>query len=163
MPQSKDPGKVTNIANVRSKSAATSTITVLHVRRWVRWWFYAGVVCGAVALANIFFRNLTRTQEEVILFLGVMFWILGGLVCWAWEGIKLEKPGQPQEAKEEASVAPVTGPKPLTDFMLRGRGQLRPRTSERVRLLTEYLRRWGKQHHLWCHHLPGNGNHPRVM
>ena len=116
---------------------------MLHVRRWVRWWFYVGVVCGAVALANIFFRNLTRTQEEVILFLGVVFWLLGGLVCWAWEGIKLEKPAQLQEGKEGASIAPGREPGVLSDFMLRGRGQLRLPTSKRV----EYLRRWEKQHH----------------
>ncbi len=63
---------------------------VLKVRRWVVWWFCLGVICGGAALVNIFFRELTRVQDRVILFVGVVFWLLGGLVCWAWEGIQLQ-------------------------------------------------------------------------
>lgn len=122
------------------------SITVIHVRRWVRWWFYVGVVCGAVALANIFLRELTRAQDEIILFLGVVFWILGGLVCWALDGIKVEhspaprrpnEPPQPIQPKEPAALA--------EDLMLRCR--LSPSPSEHLRLLTDYLRRWEKRHH----------------
>jgi len=64
---------------------------VLKVRRWVIWWICLGVICGGVALINIFFRDLTRAQDRVILFVGVVFWLLGGLVCWAWEGVQLHK------------------------------------------------------------------------
>jgi len=66
-------------------------MVVLHVRRWVIWWFCLGVICGVTAIVNIFFRELTRAQDRVILFIGVIFWLLGGLVCWAWEGVKLNK------------------------------------------------------------------------
>ena len=51
-------------------------------------------------MINIFFRDLTRFQEKVILFVGVVHWLLGGLVCWAWEGVRLDK------ANEAASKSP---------------------------------------------------------
>jgi len=56
----------------------------IHVRihRWVVWWFYVGAVCGVTALVNILGRDLTRTQELIILIFGVLHWLLGGLVCW---------------------------------------------------------------------------------
>jgi len=128
-----------------SRPANRRTVTVLHIRRWVVWWFYVGVVCGVVALANIFFRNLTRGQEEAILFLGVLHWILGGLVCWAWEGVKLEKPVQSQENQKMGQAALGTGRIAL-DLRLRESGQSRHRSLVRLGLLNEYLRRWEKRH-----------------
>ena len=120
--------------------------TVIHVRRWVRWWFYVGVVCGAIALANIFLRELTRAQDELILLLGVVFWILGGLVCWAFDGIKVENASAQQRQNELPRPVPPEEPASLSeDLMLRRR--LNPSTSERLRLLRDYLRRWEKQHH----------------
>src|SRR4249919_1227123 len=56
----------------------------VRVRRWVMWWFYVGVFCGGIALANIFGRDLTRAQERVLLLIGVLHWLLGGVVCWAF-------------------------------------------------------------------------------
>lgn len=79
--------------------------TILRIHRWVAWWFGLGVIFGAVALANIFFRDLTRTQDRVILFLGVLHWLLGGLACWGWEGAKFER--QQQEAAAESSADPL--------------------------------------------------------
>jgi len=56
----------------------------IHVRihRWVLWWFYVGAVCGIVALVNILVRDLSRTQEKIVLVIGLCFWLLGGLVCY---------------------------------------------------------------------------------
>lgn len=31
----------------------------LRIHHWVLWWFDVGIVCGAVALVNIFSRDLT--------------------------------------------------------------------------------------------------------
>jgi len=62
---------------------------VIHFHRWVVWWFFLGLIGGAIGLVNIFFLDLTHTQERVILFFGVLHWLLGGLVCWAWEGVTL--------------------------------------------------------------------------
>ena len=61
----------------------------VHVRRWVVWWIYIGIVCGAIALVNILMRNLTHTQDDVILVLGAVHWLLGGLVCWTFDGVKI--------------------------------------------------------------------------
>jgi hypothetical protein len=68
-----------------------------RVHRWVLWWFYVGVACGAVALVNLLGRDLSRTQEKVILLMGVAHWVLGGLVCYACEGISVaERPTEPR-------------------------------------------------------------------
>src|SRR5215469_15671748 len=71
------------------------------VHHWVLWWFYVGIACGVVALVNVLFRDLTRTQETVILVLGVLFWLLGGLVCYAYEGIQLIVKPQQQPPRRE--------------------------------------------------------------
>jgi H+/Cl- antiporter ClcA len=70
----------------------------LHIRihRWVVWWLSLGVVFGAIALVNILFRDLTRTQDKIILLIGVVHWVLGGIVCWAFEGIKITPPVLPE-------------------------------------------------------------------
>jgi hypothetical protein len=63
----------------------------IHIRihRWVIWWLCLGVVFGAIALVNILFRELTRAQDKVILLIGIVHWVLGGVVCWAFEGVKI--------------------------------------------------------------------------
>ena len=59
------------------------------------WWFGIGVTCGVVALANILGRtDLSRIQEQAILLTGVAFWLLGGLVCYAFNGIRFDAPSQ---------------------------------------------------------------------
>jgi hypothetical protein len=73
-----------------------------RIHHWVLWWFYVGVVCGVVALVNILSRDLSRTQERVILVIGMMFWLLGGLVAHAYDGVKIEKPRR-QSAHTERS------------------------------------------------------------
>lgn len=64
------------------------------IRRWVLWWFYIGIVCGLVAVINILNRNLTRTQEEVLLVMGVMHWVLGGIACYFYDSVQIQKPTQ---------------------------------------------------------------------
>jgi hypothetical protein len=64
----------------------------LRVHHWVVWWFCIGLVCGIVALVNILSRNLTRSQEDVVLALGVINWVLGGIVCYSFDGIRIENP-----------------------------------------------------------------------
>lgn len=74
----------------------------IHVRihHWVVWWFCLGIVLGAIALVNILFRDLTRMQERIVLILGAVNWILGGVVCWAFEGVQITTPPPPQEHNE---------------------------------------------------------------
>ena len=78
----------------------------IHVRihRWVVWWFYVGIACGVVALVNILNRDLPRTQERAILVIGALHWLLGGLVCYACDGVRIEQPRQ-EPPHHEASRA----------------------------------------------------------
>ncbi|GEM_PF-3442097 len=88
---------------LRTRRRETRSHT-FHVRRWVLWWLYVGVACGVVAVSNIIFGDLTRTQEHALIFLGIMHWLLGGLVCWGFGGIKAEPPRQPR-AEEHSDAA----------------------------------------------------------
>src|SRR4051794_23099636 len=75
----------------------------LRIRRWVLWWLGLGVITGAVALLNILARNLTRSQDHLILIIGILHWMLGGLVCWAVEGIRVEE-RSPTARNEPTSI-----------------------------------------------------------
>lgn len=92
----------------------------IHVRihRWVIWWLFMGVVCGAVALLNILLRDLTHTQEKAILAVGIVNWVLGGIVCWASEGIKIQVPPQPE--RHETRTEEAREWHPPSDFVLPG-------------------------------------------
>jgi hypothetical protein len=76
-----------------------------RIRRWVLWWFYIGIACGVVAIINILSRNLTRTQEEVLIGMGVMHWVLGGIACYFYDSVQTDNPTQEsphnKEQKEE--------------------------------------------------------------
>ena len=72
----------------------------LRVRRWVAGWIAIGVFFGAIALVNILGHHLTPVQDRILLLMGAAHWLLGGVVCWAFEGVKFEagrKPSRPVE------------------------------------------------------------------
>lgn len=93
----------------------------IHIRihRWVIWWLCLGVICGAIALVNILLRNLTHTQEKVILVVGVVNWVLGGIVCWAFEGVKIAS-APPQEPQQPARTEAPTEWHSPSDFVQPG-------------------------------------------
>ena len=97
----------------------------LHVRihHWVIWWFVIGVVCGAVALVNILSRNLTRSQEDAVLIFGLINWVLGGLVCYSTEAIRVEMPSKPvkKQPAENPKHEVETEWHPASDFLQAGR------------------------------------------
>ena len=62
----------------------------LQIHHWVLWWFGVGIGCVVVALVNSFSRDLTRIQDRVVLAIGVLFWLLGGLVCYASDSVQIE-------------------------------------------------------------------------
>lgn len=62
----------------------------LRVHRWVVWWFWLGVVFGAVALINVLVRDLPRPEDKVVLLVSALFWLIGGVFCFALEGVKME-------------------------------------------------------------------------
>ena len=74
----------------------------IHVRihHWVLWWFGVGIVCGVVALVNIFSRDLTHIQDRVVLVIGVLFWLLGGLVCYGCDSVRIEGHSRPSTPKD---------------------------------------------------------------
>jgi hypothetical protein len=75
------------------------------------WWFSLGIVCGAVAVVSILLRELTRSQEDATLGIGIVFWVLGGTVCWASNAVQRhERPSAPH--RETASL-----PRPIADAM----------------------------------------------
>lgn len=59
----------------------------LHLHRWVVWWIYIGIVCSIVALVNILFRNLSPLQTAMVIVMGVLFWIIGGIVAYGYGGV----------------------------------------------------------------------------
>ena len=78
----------------------------LHVHRWVIWWLWFGVLCGLVASVNLLTHTLTREQEDVIVFLGVLYWALGGVVCWALDGARYQKPDRtPPQSDQKNALA----------------------------------------------------------
>lgn len=64
----------------------------LHVKHWVVVWFWMGIVCGVVAMVNIFARNLSPEDIKLALFFGIDFWVIGGLACYGFEGVRIEQP-----------------------------------------------------------------------
>ena len=66
----------------------------LRVHHWVVWWVCIGLICGIVALVNILSRNLTRSQEDVVLVMGVIHWVLGGIVCYSFDGVRVQRTPQ---------------------------------------------------------------------
>jgi hypothetical protein len=94
----------------------------IHIRahRWVVWWFFVGVICGIFALTNIFLRDLSRTQDKVILLIGVLHWVLGGFVCYAWEGIEIRKPAAPGGSPRASESFEQEEWHPASDFVLPG-------------------------------------------
>jgi len=95
----------------------------LRIHRWVIWWFYVGVVCGAIALVSILGHGLTGAQDRIILIVGVIHWLLGGVVCWAYECVKVESPrsSPPHTVQKPVGTAPETQWHPASDFLLPGR------------------------------------------
>lgn len=93
----------------------------VRIHRWVVWWVVLGVVCGIVAVTNILEHNLTRAQERVLILAGVLNWFLGGLICYATEAIRIEKPPQ-HEDRVASKVLPVHDEEwhAASDFLLPG-------------------------------------------
>ena len=93
----------------------------VRIHRWVLWWMVFGVVCGVVALTNILERNLSHAQERILIGIGIWNWILGGLICYAYEGVQIEKSA---ERHQEVEPKGLQHPDPewhsASDFLLPG-------------------------------------------
>ncbi len=99
----------------------------LRIHRWVIWWFCLGVVVGVVALVNILFRDLPRTQEKLVLLFGVLHWLVGGIFCYGFGAIQIEEHKEQLEdrtvAREDGGLPARRQPKEwhsASDFLLPG-------------------------------------------
>ena len=134
-----------------AEESADKKRTVIHLHRWVIWWFWLGVVGGIIALPNILFRDLTHVQERVLLLIGSLHWLLGGLVCWARESVTLE-----QEARKRngAAISIAESREPdtnvLSELQEHQSRLVSPRhSSPREETLTAYLlHHWEHKHEL---------------
>jgi hypothetical protein len=93
----------------------------LRVHRWVIWWVCLGILGGAIAIANIVGHRLSAAQEEMLITFGVAFWLLGGIFCWALEGIRVDSPFPTPPAPGHQRVQESTREyHPASDFLLPG-------------------------------------------
>jgi hypothetical protein len=63
-----------------------------HFHHWMVWWLYLGLILGAIVSLNILERHLMRDQDMVLVVLGAIFWILGGVVCYALDDALSRRP-----------------------------------------------------------------------
>lgn len=77
----------------------------IRVHHGVLVWMYVGVVCGIIALVNILSRNLSESAVTWILALGVLFWLVGGILCYAWDTVRIEVPSREARKNEKANAA----------------------------------------------------------
>ncbi len=94
----------------------------IHVRihHWVWVWFYVGVVCGVVALVNILGRNLSPTQVTWVLAIGVLFWLIGGTVCYTLGAVRIEAPSRDSGKIAAARVTPQSEWHYASEFVIPG-------------------------------------------
>lgn len=94
----------------------------IHVRvhHWVVVWIAVGLVCGVVALVNILGRHLTQSQEDWVLVIGAMHWLIGGLVCYALDAVKVERPVRTTGSLAKQSASPELEWHYASEFVLPG-------------------------------------------
>ncbi len=92
----------------------------VKVQHWVMWWFYLGVICGVIALVNIFFRDLTPVDIKLVLIFGVLHWLLGGVICYCFDGVKIEKPALPFARVSQPDASLQKEWHSASDFVLPG-------------------------------------------
>jgi hypothetical protein len=125
-------------------SCPQSHSSLIRIHHWVLWWLYLGVACGVAAVVNIVFGNPSRLQEAIILILGVLFWCLGGLVCWAFDGIRVEKEAPPARKLEPLVInARDREWRSASEFRLPGTGKALLRFPYKRRSSQETLAHYG--------------------
>ena len=94
----------------------------VHVQRWVVWWMVVGIMCGIVAITNILEHNLTRAQDRILIAIGIMNWLLGGLICYAFSGVRIQELSRSASRKKEIGPEPQAGPEwhAASDFLMPG-------------------------------------------
>jgi predicted membrane channel-forming protein YqfA (hemolysin III family) len=101
-------------------SLIKSTHFHVRIQHWVLVWFYVGIACGAIALINILFRDLSPADIRLALVFGVLNWALLGVVCYCLDGVKIEKPPRPPGKTADAASEPPKEWHAASDFLLPG-------------------------------------------
>jgi len=63
-----------------------------HIHHWVLWWFCVGLILAGMAAMNILERHLQKSQDLILLTFFALFWLLGGLVCYALDDALSRRP-----------------------------------------------------------------------
>jgi hypothetical protein len=92
----------------------------IHVKHWVLWWFYLGVICGIVALINIFFRDMSPEGIKLALIFGVLFWVLGGVAIYCLDAVKIMEPPHASTKLPEHRASEETEWHSASEFLLPG-------------------------------------------
>jgi hypothetical protein len=92
----------------------------LRIQRWVVWWFYVGVVCGVIALSVMVGHNFTGAQDRTLLLLGVAHWLLGGIICWAFDSVRVEPRSPSPPAQKPPKISVEKEWHPASDFLMPG-------------------------------------------
>src|SRR5437764_5600755 len=97
----------------------------LRFHRWVIWWLVVGIIGGAIAITNLLAHHVTAAEDRILILMGAAHWVLGGIVCWAFEGVKMESAPESSSPAIENSrdSGAATEYHPASDFLLPGRRQ----------------------------------------
>lgn len=87
-------------------------------------------------------------MEKVLLAIGIVHWLFGGVICWAWEGIKLQQGNQLSALAGETTHEAVEPQEDmLTELIAHQNRRTSPRhTRLREELMTIYFLRH-REHH----------------
>lgn len=62
----------------------------MNMRGWVPWWIVLGAVGGLAVFLLHTVYELSFQQKLVFAVVGISFWALGGLLCWATKSANFE-------------------------------------------------------------------------
>jgi hypothetical protein len=92
----------------------------LRVHHWVIDWIVVGVVCGIVVLVNLLFRRPAPDEVVLSLFFGGLYWVIGGIVCYCVEAVKLESPHGSERGEMAKRAAEAGEYHCASDFLFPG-------------------------------------------
>jgi hypothetical protein len=91
-----------------------------RIQHWIVDWLWLGMVCIIVALVNIFARPFSDRTASLVLFFTGLSWVIGGIICYGFEGIKPPLPSGKAHSETPAGDAPVQEWHSASDFVIPG-------------------------------------------
>ncbi len=71
-------------------------------------------------MTNVFFRHLSETQVKLVLVFGVLHWVMGGVVCYCIDGVKIVAPRHDAPPPPQRSGSLDSEWHSASDFLLPG-------------------------------------------